>query len=177
MSATPIRVESSRVILRPWTSDDLPAWVAMNADPEVMEFFEHPLTADESLQMAERIMTRMDEQGWGLWALEIKGGAKFAGFVGLSQQDLGLPFTPCIEIGWRLARDCWGQGYASEAATLALEFGQSRFKTIYSFTAAGNVRSRKVMERIGLVERPELAFDHPRVTRQELKAHVVYSTT
>ena len=166
---------TERTILRQWKESDLPTWIALNQDPEVMRYFERPLSADESIATAQRISHRISEDGWGLWALEIKGGPEFVGFVGLSQQDLGLPFTPCVEIGWRLTKSAWGNGYATEAAKAALAFGLQRFDAIYSFTAATNLPSRKVMERIGLVERTDLAFEHPKVNRPEIKAHVVYS--
>ena len=148
----------------------------MNADPDVMRYFEKPLDEAESLAFAERIRSHIEQTGWGLWALEIKGGPEFAGFVGLSRKDFGLSFMPCVEIGWRLAKETWGHGYATEAALLALSFGREKFETIYSYTSVANLPSRRVMERLGLIERPELAFDHPQVRNSELKPHVVYST-
>lgn len=169
-------LEGPRVLLRQWTDRDLPRWVQMNADPEVMRYFANPLSEEQALDLATRIRSHIDEHGWGLWALEIKESGLFAGFVGLSRQDLGLAFTPCIEIGWRLSRDMWGHGYATEAAELALTFGQTRFDEIYSYTSTVNTQSQAVMRRIGLVERPDLAFDHPRVEDPTLKPHVVFAS-
>ncbi len=171
-----LMIETSRLLLRQWVESDLKPWAEMNADPEVMHYFPATLTPDESSQMMTRIRDRITENGWGLWAVEVKATNEFIGFIGLSNQDLGQPWTPCIEIGWRLKRSAWGQGFATEGASAALDFGKQRFDTIYSFTAASNLPSQRVMQRIGLHSRPDLGFDHPRVTRPDLIAHVVYST-
>lgn len=176
MTDSAIFLESERVILRQWKDSDLEHWVALNADAEVMKYFRSTLSREESIAMATRIRASIDAQGWGLWALQIKGGSDFAGFVGLSKQNLDLPFMPCVEIGWRLSKEHWGQGFATEAALLALAFGRKKFETIYSFTAAINTPSRRVMEKIGLLERSSLAFLHPSVPAGPIQAHVVYST-
>jgi len=149
----------------------------MNADPEVMEYFPAVLTRTEAEAMAEHIRSHLDEHGWGLWALEVPGEFDFAGFVGLAEATFEADFTPALEVGWRLARPAWGHGYASEAARLALGFAFEELDRaeVVSFTAQGNLRSRAVMERIGLSRDPADDFDHPRVERgSPLRRHVLY---
>jgi RimJ/RimL family protein N-acetyltransferase len=149
----------------------------MNADPEVMRFFPAPLTREQSLTMAERIRRRIDEDGFGLWAVEMKTTSAFIGFVGITQQDLGFEWTPCIEIGWRLAAPHWGHGYATEAASAVLDDALNRFPAVYSFTAELNLPSQKVMQKIGLHRRADLDFDHPRIESGPLRRHIVYAST
>ena len=170
-------LETDRLILREWRESDLEEWVAMNASPEVMKYFPKTLTTEQSTEMFQRLQTRIELQGWGLWAVEVKDTDPFIGFIGLSEQNLGLDWMPCTEIGWRLKESAWGKGYATEGAHAALAFGLERFETIYSFTSALNEKSRKVMERIGMRARPDLAFEHPRVDDLRLKSHIVYSTS
>lgn len=167
-------IETDRLLLRQWQDSDLDEWVLMNQDQKVMEFFPSTLTRDQAVQLADKIREHIEIHGWGLWAVEVKGIDPFIGFVGLSPQDLGFEWMPCVEIGWRLKHSAWGKGYATEAAQAALEFGIPRFGKIYSYTAASNTPSQKVMSKIGLVERPELAFEHPRVENPLLKPHVVF---
>ena len=172
-------LETKRLVLRHWLEEDLESWVAMNRDLEVMEFFPSLLTREDALAMAGRIQKNLENSDRGLWAVEVKGGERFIGFVGLSIQDLGLDFTPCTEVGWRLKRSAWGHGYATEAAKAALRYGLEALdlELIYSFTAATNTRSQAVMERIGLHPRPDLAFLHPRVPLESpLSPHVTYCT-
>jgi len=168
---------TARLILRPWREEDLAPFAALNADPEVMEYFPRTLTRAESDNVAEAIAAHFDAHGFGLWAVEVPGVAPFIGFTGLSVPRFEAPFTPAVEVGWRLARAWWGRGYASEAARVALAFG---FETlaldeIVSFTAAGNLRSRRVMQRIGMHEDVPGAFDHPALAEgHPLRAHVLY---
>lgn len=171
------QLETDRLILRHWREEDVVDWVAMNADPEVMQYFPKVLTPDESLAMMERIQTRLENEEFGLWAVEVKNGDPFIGFVGLSIQDVGLAICPCVEVGWRLKRSAWGRGYASEAAKRSLEyaFNKCEISDIYSFTAKSNLKSQRVMQRIGLIERPDLAFSHPRIAPDsQLSEHVTY---
>ncbi len=107
--------------MRQWLDVDIEAFAAMNADPEVMEFFPRLLTKEESLASLERLQRGIELRGWSLWAVEIDG--TFAGFTGLAEVNFNAPFTPCVEIGWRFHRRFWGQGYALEAARIALQFG------------------------------------------------------
>lgn len=171
-----MELETARLLLRQWRPSDLDEWIAMGSSADVMRYFPEQLSREKAEAMFQRLHDRIENNGWGLWAVEVKGGEPFIGFIGLAEQDLGLPWMPCVEIGWRLKASAWGHGYATEGATAALAFGQERFDAVYSYTSAVNAPSRRVMERIGLSERPELAFEHPRVENAELKPHVVYST-
>lgn len=149
----------------------------MNADPRVMEFMAHALHRAESDALADRIARHIDAHGWGLWALEVPDQAAFIGFVGLSRPGFEAPFTPCVEVGWRLAFDYWGQGYATEAARVALSFGFTilGLSEIVAFTTETNLRSRAVMERIGLTHDPQDDFDHPALAPEHpLRRHVLY---
>ena len=127
--------------------------------------------------MADRTEARLEEEGFGLWAVEVVGGAPFIGFVGLSVPRFETHFTPCVEAGWRLSRENWGRGYATEGALAALAFGFDTLglDEIVSFTAPGNVRSRAVMERIGMTRDPQDDFDHPSLPEgHPLRRHVLY---
>lgn len=164
-----------RVLLRPWQDRDADAFAAMNADSCVMEFFVAPLSREESDAMLARMRVVADERGWGWWCVDING--ECAGFTGLSAPPYETSFTPCIEVGWRFRPQFWGQGYATEAARLAVDygFGTLQLQEIVSFTAAGNQRSRRVMERIGMQRDLAGDFDHPRVPEgHALRRHVLY---
>jgi RimJ/RimL family protein N-acetyltransferase len=170
-----------RVTLRHWRDDDLAPFAALNADPEVMRHFVAPLTRAESDAMAARIRANFESRGFAPWALDVPG-LGFTGFVGISVPMFELPLTglrePVHEIGWRLARAAWGQGYASEAAALALThaFGVLRLPEVVSFTATTNLASQAVMRRIGLRWRGE--FEHPRIPEgHALRRHVLYAIT
>jgi RimJ/RimL family protein N-acetyltransferase len=160
----PIEFETQRLRLRQWQTRDLEPFAALNVDRRVMEFFPAPLARAESDQLAERCRSFIAQRGWGLWAVEITDSGRFAGFVGLSVPAPTLPFSPCVEIGWRLAHEHWGKGYASEAAHGALRVGFEAIglPEIVSFTALVNLRSRAVMERLGMREDPA-TFEHPNV--------------
>lgn len=174
MTQLPIALHGPRVTLRDWNACDVDAFAALNADLRVMEHFPSALSRDESVQMVERMRTHIARQGWGLWALEAEG--RLLGFTGLARPAFEAHFTPCVEIGWRLARDAWGRGYATEAARVALAFGFAvvGLEEIVSFTATGNVRSRRVMERIGMRHDAADDFDHPRLVGSPLQRHVLY---
>jgi ribosomal-protein-alanine N-acetyltransferase len=166
--------------MRRWREEDLEPFAALNADPEVMEHFVAPLTRMESDAFAARIEERFGEHGYGLWALEVKATGEFIGFTGLVLQTFPAHFTPAVEIGWRLARRAWGHGYASEAARAALDhgFGPAGLDEIVSMTAATNLRSQRVMERIGMHRDPADDFDHPNVpSGSPLQPHVLYRIT
>jgi ribosomal-protein-alanine N-acetyltransferase len=171
---TIVELQGLRVRLRDWGDEDLAPFAALNADPRVAEFLPAPLSRAESDAMAERIRTRLAAQGWGLWAAEAEG--RFIGFIGLSVPAFDAHFTPCVEIGWRLAVDAWGRGYATEGARLALAhgFGALGLEEIVSFTTIANTRSRAVMARIGMSHDPADDFDHPRLARHPLQRHVLY---
>lgn len=172
-----IEPTTDRLLLRPWRAADREPFAALNSDPEVMEHFPALLTREASDAMVDRCIAAMAEQGWGLWALEVRASGRFVGFVGLSVPSFEAPFTPCVEIGWRLARAAWGQGYAVEAARAVLDaaYGPGGLDEVVSFTAQGNTRSRRVMERIGMSRDPADDFDHPRLPPgHRLSRHVLY---
>lgn len=149
----------------------------MNAHPEVMEFFPSLWSREESDAAFERIRSYFLDRGWGLWAMEEKSSGKFMGFTGLNIPNFEAPFLPAVEIGWRLLPEFWNKGFATEAANKSLWFGFEilKLKEIVSFTAVGNVRSQRVMEKIGMVRKPEWDFLHPKVPDGSvLKPHVVY---
>lgn len=168
---------TDRLILRQWRPDDREPFAAMSADPRVMEFFPALLNRAESDALADRFAARIEERGFGFWAIELPGIARFIGFAGLSIPGFATHFTPCVEIGWRLSPDYWGQGYASEAARRALQFGfdEAGFAEIVAFAAAGNRRSRAVMERIGMTYDAEGEFDMPSLPEDSpVRRHVLY---
>jgi len=176
MAAVP-EIRTARVLLRDWRSEDLDPFAALNADPEVMEHFPATLTREESAAMIGRIRARFDEQGFGLWAAEVPGVAPFIGFVGLAVPRFTAAFTPCVEIGWRLARAHWGHGYVTEAARAALHRGFTAhgLEEIVSMTVPANARSRAVMERLGMKRSPEDDFDNPTIAEgHPLRRHVLY---
>src|SRR5262249_18755030 len=146
-------IRTARTLLRPWRSSDLEYFARMNADPEVMEHFEAPLTRAQSDRSATRFADHVKMHGYGFWAVEVPGVAEFVGFVGLQPVDFAAHFTPAVEIGWRLGRPHWGYGYASEAARGAARFGFDvlGLREIVAYTVPANIRSRAVMTRIGMV--------------------------
>ncbi len=168
---------TARLRLRRWTPEDRTAFAAINQDPRVTEFLPGPLTREQSDAMVDRIEAAFGERGFGLWAVEVLEKAPFIGFVGLSVPSFDAPFMPAVEVGWRLAHAHWGRGYASEAARASLRFGFDflGLSEIVSFTAAGNVRSRRVMERIGMTRESADDFEHPRLPPDSLlRKHVLY---
>lgn len=176
-ASLPSAIETDRLRLRRWTESDRGAFAAMNADSVVMECFPKTLSTDESHAMVERIARHFDEHGFGLWAVEVKDVAPFIGFIGLARPRFEAHFTPCVEIGWRLAASHWGRGYATEGALAALAFGfrHLQLDEIVSLTAVQNHRSRRVMERIGMTHSPADDFDHPSLPQEHpLSRHVLY---
>ena len=175
MGVTELRTE--RLLLRAWRDSDRAPYAALNADPVVMEHFPAPLTREESDAHVDRMVAALDEQGWGLWAVEVPGEADFVGFIGLSVPGFQAHFTPCVEVGWRLARSAWGEGYAPEGAraALAFAFGELGLDEVVSFTSVGNAKSRRVMEKIGMTHDPAEDFDHPNVPADSpIRRHVLY---
>jgi len=170
-------LSTRRLVLRPWRADDLPAFAALNADPRVMEFLPKCLARDESDDLAERIAAHFREHGFGQWAVEVPGVAPFIGFIGLAMPGFAARFTPCVEVGWRLAGAYWGHGYATEGArrVLAHGFGPLGLAEIVSFTTAGNGRSRALMERLGMRRDPADDFLHPNLPEgNPQRPHVLY---
>jgi len=164
-----------RLSLRPWRDGDSDAFAAMNTDARVMKYFQAPLTRTESDALLSRAREVIEDRGWGWWCVDI--GGECAGFTGLSVPPYQTPFTPCVEVGWRFRPEYWGHGYATEAARLALDYGfeSLQLPEIVSFTAADNLPSRKVMERIGMQRDLDGDFDHPRLPEgHALRRHVLY---
>jgi RimJ/RimL family protein N-acetyltransferase len=170
-----LNISTPRLLLRHWRPVDNEPFAAVNADERVMEHFAGPLSREESDALAGRIGAHLDREGWGLWAVEVTEGEPFVGFVGLAIPGFHAPFTPCVEIGWRLAREVWGRGYATEAAreVLRVGFDSLGFDEIVSFAVPANRRSIAVMERLGMV--PSGEFDHPGFPDgSRLQRHVLY---
>ena len=168
---------TDRLLLRQWRDNDLDPFAALNADPIVMEHFPARLTRAESDAMVERIEAGFRTRGFGNWAVEVPGVADFIGYVGLSVPSYDTPFMPAVEIGWRLDHRYWGRGYATEAARAALAFGfrEAALSEIVSFTVPANVRSWRVMERLGMTRDPADDFDHPMLPpAHPLRRHVLY---
>jgi RimJ/RimL family protein N-acetyltransferase len=163
--------------LRSWRHRDLEPFAKLNADPRVMRYFPSCLSREESDATAARIQNHFDRHGFGLWAVEIPGEAPFAGFIGLAVPRFEAHFTPCVEIGWRLAAEYWRRGFATEGAQAVLDFAfhTLRLAEIVSMTAVGNQPSRRVMEKIGMTHNPRDDFDHPLVPAGDrLARHVLY---
>jgi ribosomal-protein-alanine N-acetyltransferase len=182
-------LRTDRLLLRRWREADREPFAALNADPVVMEHFPSPLTRAASDDFVDRVESRFDAEGWGLWAVEVVadpgGPSGFVGFTGLWAPDYEVPGSvgpDTVEVGWRLARWAWGHGYAPEAATAALRFAfdELGLDEVVSFTTVGNARSRRVMEKVGLRRRPERDFDHPRIDPAQhphLVRHVLSAVT
>ncbi len=171
---------TARLRLRSWQDADLDPFAALNADPRVMEHFPATLDRAQSDAFAIRARTKLAERGFGLWALEVCDSAPFVGYAGLAEPSFQAHFIPCMEIGWRLAYDHWGRGYASEAASAVVEhvFGTLALSEIVAFTAVSNWRSRRVMERLGMHRTPTEDFDHPNIPEgHPLRPHVLYRLT
>jgi ribosomal-protein-alanine N-acetyltransferase len=170
-------LRTDRLVLRPWRDADRAPFAALNADPQVMQFFPKTLTRAESDALAGRIREHFARHGFGLWAVEAPGVAEFVGFVGLSVPSFEARFTPCVEVGWRLARPHWGRGYATEGAVAAIAFGfgDAGLEEIVSFTVPENLPSRRVMERLGMTRSAGDDFEHPFLPPgHPLRRHVLY---
>jgi len=173
----PRELHTERLFLRRWLADDRAPFARLNADPRVVEFLPAALSREQSDAVAERIETHFQQHGFGLWAVEIPRITPFAGFIGLSIPRFVAAFTPCVEIGWRLDADYWNRGYATEGARAALAFGflSLQLEEIVSFTVPANLRSRRVMEKIGMTHSSGDDFDHPALPEGHLlRQHVLY---
>jgi RimJ/RimL family protein N-acetyltransferase len=173
---TPER-RTARLLLRGWRDTDKAPYSALNADPEVMRHFPSTLTEEQSNDMVER-MSAAWQRGFGLWAVDRVDTGEFIGFVGLSAPSWTSDFTPCIEIGWRLARPHWGHGFAPEAARATLDFAFTQVALpddeVVSFTTEQNLKSRRVMEKIGMRIDAARGFDHPMTPGWVEQRHVLY---
>lgn len=171
-----IEIETKRLRLRQWKQEDFPAFAKLNTDPEVMEFYPDTLNEKESNDMARRFEALIVYRGWGFWVVERLDEGEFMGFVGLHEPTYDLPVTPCVEIGWRLSKEYWGCGFASEAAMacLTVAFEKLNLPEVYSFTSVLNKKSQAVMERLGMVDMKQ-NFGHPMISDDSpLHEHVLY---
>jgi ribosomal-protein-alanine N-acetyltransferase len=169
-------LRSERLVLRPWRDDDLEPMAALNADPETMRYFPSTLSREQSDRFVVHMTMSFAAHGFAMWAVEVTGGPPLVGAVGLLRPSFEAHFTPAVEVGWRLAKEHWGMGYATEAARAAIDFGFSDvgLEEIVSFTAAVNAPSRAVMERLGMHRDPDGDFPHPNVPPGPLRQHVLY---
>ncbi len=173
----PPQLETERLILRGYRASDLDAWAAMCADPAVMEFLSPVQTRGRSKEIAERLQTSLDRNGYGWWVVEIKGGAPFAGYVALQNIPFETTIDPPFEVGWRFAREHWGRGYASEGGARLLRFAFDELDRpeVVAMTAAINVRSQAVMRRLSMTHDPAENFENPRIAvGNRLRPHVLY---
>jgi RimJ/RimL family protein N-acetyltransferase len=177
MSVVSHELRTERLRLRRWVRSDRDPFAVLNSDPRVMQHFPSVVSREESDALADRIESSFDLNGFGLWAVEVPSLAPFIGFVGLAIPRFEAHFTPCVEIGWRIDAKYWNRGFASEAARAALRFGFDtlQLEEIVSFTVPGNLPSRRVMEKIGMLHNPADDFDHPSLPAgHPLRRHVLY---
>lgn len=168
---------TSRLVLRRWEDRDRDLFAEMNSDPKVMEFMPGCLSRVESDLLVDRIGEYFREHGFGLYAVELRGERQFIGYVGLAMPTFEAHFTPCVEIGWRLAASAWGKGLATEGARAVVQeaFEKLGLKGLVSFTVPANIRSRRVMEKLGMSYNPAENFDHPRLPNgHPLRRHVLH---
>ncbi|HET7400398.1 MAG TPA: GNAT family N-acetyltransferase [Usitatibacter sp.] len=174
--ASIIEIDTARLRLRQWRDADREPFAAMNSDPAVMEFFPSLQSRAVSDAAIDRWQAQFEARGWSNWAVELRESAEFVGFTGLTVPRPELPCSPCVEIGWRYARKAWGRGLATEAALACLRvaFGDLALPEVVSFTAVHNVRSRAVMERIGMTNANQ-DFEHPAIAEgHPLRLHCLY---
>lgn len=177
MPVANITLETERLLLRRWQLTDREPFARMNRDPRVSEFLAGSLTRDKSDRLIERIEHHFERRGFGLWAVELRTSSALIGYVGLSVPAFNAHFTPCVEIGWRLAAEFWGQGLATEAAREAARyaFQDLGLPALVSLTVPANLRSRRVMEKLGMTHDPREDFDHPGLPDgHALRRHVLY---
>jgi RimJ/RimL family protein N-acetyltransferase len=168
---------TERLRMRAWRDEDIAPFAALNADPRVMEFFPEPYGYERTERFVAVIRERWEQLKYSLWAVERLDTGSFIGYVGLWPAIFAAPFTPAVEVGWRLAAEHWGHGFATEAgrAALSYAFGPLGFEEIVSFTSAINVRSWRVMERLGMTRDTAGDFDHPSNPEgHRLRRHVLY---
>lgn len=170
-------IETPRLILREWREADKKHFARINADPKVMEFFPARLTRAQSDALVAKLEAHFRKHGFGMYATELRSSNAFIGFVGLNIPSFRAHFTPCVEIGWRLSPEVWGQGLATEGAMAVLDYVREvlRLDELVSFTVPSNVRSRRVMEKLGMLHDPADDFDHPQLPPgHRLRRHVLY---
>lgn len=174
-----VKYQTERLILRDWLDSDIEAYIALNQDPEVLKYFPRLYTREESIADIAEYRQLLQDSGYTIYACELREENIFIGFVGLFKRD-DMPFSPCVEIGWRLAKEYWGRGYATEAARKCLEIGfeECNLDEIVSFTPIINQPSERVMQKIGMLHNPEDDFCHYKVSKNHpLSRHVLYRLT
>jgi RimJ/RimL family protein N-acetyltransferase len=170
-------MRTKRLVLRHWRNSDRQPFARMNADARVMEFMPSVLSEEQSHSLADRIEAHFREHGFGLYAADLESGGRFIGYIGLSVPTFQTAFTPCVEIGWRLSREYWGQGLATEGAReiVRYAFEELNLQELVSFTVPANCRSLRVMKKIGMTYDPQEDFDHPQLpVGHSLSRHVLY---
>jgi RimJ/RimL family protein N-acetyltransferase len=170
-------IVTPRLLLRPWRPADREAWVAMSADPRVMEFLRGTQVRADALAVADRLAAQLERDGYGWWVAECAERGSFAGVIALQEVPFEAAFTPALEVGWRLAAEYWGRGYATEGARAALAFAFNELDRtdVVAITARINLRSQRVMQRLGMTYDATADFEHPRVARGDpLRPHVLY---
>ncbi len=175
--SAPQTLATDRLLLRRWRQSDRLPFQKLHADPRVMESMPAPLSPEESDQLMDRIEEHFEHYGFGLFAAELLENQTFVGFIGLSVPTFDALFMPAVEIGWRLAAEHWGRGLATEGARAVVRyaFEDLRLPSLVSFTPTQNLRSRRVMEKLGMVHDPSGDFDHPRLPEgHALRRHVLY---
>ena len=170
-------IETPRIWLRGWRDDDIEPWIRLNADPVAMEFFPRTYTPEESRAGAALLRDKLARDGYGWFVAEVKDKFPFAGVIALAEVPFEAPFTPAFEVGWRFLPETWGQGYATEGARAAVDFAFESlgFSELVAMTATTNLRSQRVMQKLGMTHAPEDDFDHPRLPPgHPLQRHVLY---
>jgi ribosomal-protein-alanine N-acetyltransferase len=170
-------IETERLLLRRWREEDREPFYRLNSDARVMEFFPESLTRAQSDSLVDRINEHFTKHGFGFFAAELREDQSFIGFVGVAVPSFRAHFTPCVEIGWRLAANYWGRGLATEGARAVVKyaFEELALDALVSFTVPRNIRSRRVMEKIGMTHNASDDFDHPKVPEgHSLRRHVLY---
>lgn len=176
-----VSLQTPRLLLRPWRDADREPFARLNANPVVMEHFPGCLSREESDAVAGRMAGLVTRQGWGFWVMERREDGRFLGIAGLNRLERSgtaedMPFALAVEVGWRLDRPFWGNGYASEAARFCLDFAWNTLceQEIVAFTAISNTRSQAVMRRLGMSLRGN--FEHPRLPLgHPLRPHVLFA--
>jgi 3-dehydroquinate dehydratase/shikimate dehydrogenase len=169
-------ITTERLILRPWQESDLAPFAKLNADHEVMEFFPKTLSGKESDELVQKFTQHIETYGWGLWAVEVLDCRDFIGTIGIKHINFEANFTPAVEVGWRLAKEQWGKGYATEGALASLQYGFEvlHLEKIVAITTVSNLRSQRVMKKIGMQQVSD--FDHPMLPEgHPMRRHVLYA--
>jgi RimJ/RimL family protein N-acetyltransferase len=170
-------IETERLILRPWRDADRDPFYRITSDSRVMEFFPSTLNREQSDGLVDRCQAHYREHGFTFFAVELRGTGELIGFIGLARTPFEAHFTPCVEIGWRLGFEYWNRGLATEGARAALQYAFEELKLteVVALTVPANVRSRRVMEKLGMTHNPVDDFDHPRLPEgHPLRRHVLY---